>query len=423
MNKIIPLVVFSIFFTVIGSSILVFAAGDNLVVSNIGSSGLVGPGEASVPLWIKTTMGYWVDGHVTDTEFLNAIEFLANENIIEVAQPISSMRDMQSTEDPATSPFTCDGVACDCNDRADCWDLMLSDSCSDELFCDGNENCSCWQASKGGYDNSKWFQVESFSFGIGPSATSPFTCDGVACDCNGEDNCWDLMLSDSCSDDLSCDEGGNCSCLQASSIAVEKDQVNSDGDVDGLDFLIWQSHFGESVINDGQLIANQKVEQLVPDGIVGSETWQSIMSDAKQEINSAHMSNYEYPGLYSDKGIVDDLQVIVLFNNALEIEGKLVQLEINHLRELTDRVEKVTDEDMKRLDLLKQKLGSIQEGTAYLKYKLPNLMIPSVTVSGSTSDFELKTIDVSTMSRDLQELSDLMDSKQVSTKITSNYQR
>ena len=35
-----------------------------------------------VPLWIKTSMGYWVDGQTSDTEFLNAVEFLANEKII-----------------------------------------------------------------------------------------------------------------------------------------------------------------------------------------------------------------------------------------------------------------------------------------------------------------------------------------------------
>ena len=38
----------------------------------------------SVPSWIKNTAGFWVDGNVSDTEFLNAMEFLIGEGIIQV---------------------------------------------------------------------------------------------------------------------------------------------------------------------------------------------------------------------------------------------------------------------------------------------------------------------------------------------------
>ena len=41
-------------------------------------------GTSDVPPWIKTSMGYWVDGQTSDTEFLSAVEFLANEKIIRV---------------------------------------------------------------------------------------------------------------------------------------------------------------------------------------------------------------------------------------------------------------------------------------------------------------------------------------------------
>jgi len=41
-------------------------------------------GTSDVPPWIKTSMGYWVNGQTSDTEFLNAVEFLANEKIIRV---------------------------------------------------------------------------------------------------------------------------------------------------------------------------------------------------------------------------------------------------------------------------------------------------------------------------------------------------
>jgi len=46
--------------------------------------------DVSVPPWIKTSMQYWVDGQTSDTEFLNAVEFLANEKIIRVAEPTST---------------------------------------------------------------------------------------------------------------------------------------------------------------------------------------------------------------------------------------------------------------------------------------------------------------------------------------------
>ena len=41
-------------------------------------------GTSDVPSWIKTSMGYWVDGQISDAEFLSAVEFLANEPIIRV---------------------------------------------------------------------------------------------------------------------------------------------------------------------------------------------------------------------------------------------------------------------------------------------------------------------------------------------------
>jgi hypothetical protein len=52
---------------------------EKLVVKGTGSSD-----AAEVPPWIKTSMGYWVDGQTSDAEFLSAVEFLANEEIIRV---------------------------------------------------------------------------------------------------------------------------------------------------------------------------------------------------------------------------------------------------------------------------------------------------------------------------------------------------
>jgi len=52
--------------------------------------------EKSVPSWIKNTAGFWVDGSVSDTEFLNAIEFLVNGGIIQVSN-IATAQEISST--------------------------------------------------------------------------------------------------------------------------------------------------------------------------------------------------------------------------------------------------------------------------------------------------------------------------------------
>ena len=41
--------------------------------------------ENTIPSWIKNTAGFWVEGAVSDSEFLNAIEFLINERVIQVS--------------------------------------------------------------------------------------------------------------------------------------------------------------------------------------------------------------------------------------------------------------------------------------------------------------------------------------------------
>jgi len=43
--------------------------------------------EKSVPEWIKNSVAFWVNGQVSDTEFLNAVEYLVSENIIQTSVP------------------------------------------------------------------------------------------------------------------------------------------------------------------------------------------------------------------------------------------------------------------------------------------------------------------------------------------------
>ena len=39
----------------------------------------------NVPEWVKNTAGWWATDAISETEFVNAIEFLVNENIIQVS--------------------------------------------------------------------------------------------------------------------------------------------------------------------------------------------------------------------------------------------------------------------------------------------------------------------------------------------------
>jgi len=38
----------------------------------------------TIPSWIKTSAGYWIDNKITDDEFLIGIEWLINNGIIRV---------------------------------------------------------------------------------------------------------------------------------------------------------------------------------------------------------------------------------------------------------------------------------------------------------------------------------------------------
>jgi hypothetical protein len=53
-----------------------------LVISLVG---LVIPNAfADVPDWVKNTAGWWADDKISETEFVNAVEFLVKENIMQV---------------------------------------------------------------------------------------------------------------------------------------------------------------------------------------------------------------------------------------------------------------------------------------------------------------------------------------------------
>ena len=45
-------------------------------------------GEFTIPNWVKNTAGWWADGQIDDSAFLQAIEFLINEDIVTVQIPV-----------------------------------------------------------------------------------------------------------------------------------------------------------------------------------------------------------------------------------------------------------------------------------------------------------------------------------------------
>ena len=63
------------------------------------------PSTAKVPDWIKFTSGVWVDGKSSDSEFISAIQFLIENEII-VIPPTVQGSDGESNEVPSWIKFT-----------------------------------------------------------------------------------------------------------------------------------------------------------------------------------------------------------------------------------------------------------------------------------------------------------------------------
>ena len=423
----------SILFTFLLFSILPF-----LVVSeSYGIEFTVNPDRieiAAIPDWVDQNFRWYGEGAIAQSELINAIKYLIDEEIMVIDRPTASSGDSLQSDLAAKGIIVIDSIPRDLAAKG----IIVIDSMPDQRAT----------------DFSLRGELEAKGIIIVGGMPSDLAAKGIIIINN--------MPSDSLRDELEAKGiiitgtipsdvaekgiiivGGSPSDLAAKGIIItgtmqrataaggeddfdldgDVDGFDPDGDVDGFDFLVWQRGSAKSVINDGQLIANQKVQQLVEDGIVGSKTWEIEMSNVKQEINSVHTRIWGDPHLASTDGIVDDLQVIVLFSNSLKMEEKLVQLEISHLKELSDRLEQISDEDMERLEIIKKKFDSIEGAANYMEFKLTSVLITSWSTYASNPNFELKTTDVSSMSKDLQELSDIMTSKHTSKEITSKYQQ
>ena len=55
-----------------------------LVIPNVSA-------QEQVPSWVKNTAGWWATNAISETEFVNAIEFLIQNNIIVVEGNVSSL--------------------------------------------------------------------------------------------------------------------------------------------------------------------------------------------------------------------------------------------------------------------------------------------------------------------------------------------
>ena len=69
---------------------LIFISICLIVIITFGFSTFASAQEnSSIPLWIKTVVGFWVNGHATDDEFLQAIEYFVENEVIEISTRIS----------------------------------------------------------------------------------------------------------------------------------------------------------------------------------------------------------------------------------------------------------------------------------------------------------------------------------------------
>jgi len=76
--------------------------------------------ESLIPEWIKNTARFWVEGNVSDSEFINALQYMIKNGIIEIPEDESSL---------------------DCqNDSGDCFSSTISRIVDGDTIHDGSGN-------------------------------------------------------------------------------------------------------------------------------------------------------------------------------------------------------------------------------------------------------------------------------------------
>ena len=58
--------------------------------------------ESSIPSWIKTTAEFWINGDVSDDEFISALQFLVEQGVLTIPQSESILTTSQIVEPTKT---------------------------------------------------------------------------------------------------------------------------------------------------------------------------------------------------------------------------------------------------------------------------------------------------------------------------------
>ena len=73
--------------------------------------------EEKVPSWIKNTAGWWATDSISETEFVNAIQFLVNDGIINTKIKFSSEKDIEKFFEKEISFITKDKLEAEINSQ------------------------------------------------------------------------------------------------------------------------------------------------------------------------------------------------------------------------------------------------------------------------------------------------------------------
>jgi len=76
----------------------------------------VNQGKAKIPLWIKNNAKWWADGIISEREFVLAIEYLLNKNIISVAKSDASIPNVDEFSDGSDVSINFGDDLCKCLD-------------------------------------------------------------------------------------------------------------------------------------------------------------------------------------------------------------------------------------------------------------------------------------------------------------------
>ena len=77
------------------------------LVTAVGLGAIAYAQSEEIPKWVKEVAQFWVDGQISDSEFIEAIEFLVNAGIIKISESkeVSNSESKEFDSNPFTSAF------------------------------------------------------------------------------------------------------------------------------------------------------------------------------------------------------------------------------------------------------------------------------------------------------------------------------